>query len=132
MSWYSLLGLSVDSGYGQHAAFFASEQPNWKIQTSEYEESKFDSIKAYASEHANVEDPVKLDLREGSSTSSWGFESGSFDVVFCANLTHIAPWEATTGLLQGSSRTLASRGWLFIYGTYIKRMRLCIFDVPRI
>jgi hypothetical protein len=64
MSRCSLLGLSVDSGYGQHAAFFASEQPNWKIQTSEYEESKFDSIKAYASEHANVEDPVKLDYEK--------------------------------------------------------------------
>eukprot|EP01138_Halocafeteria_seosinensis_P009299 gb/GECG01009503.1/.p1 GENE.gb/GECG01009503.1/~~gb/GECG01009503.1/.p1 ORF type:complete len:173 (+),score=18.99 gb/GECG01009503.1/:1-519(+) len=110
--------LEVCSGYGQHAAYFASEQRNWTIQTSEYEVSKFESIKAYASEHSNVLDPINLDLRSGSSNSSWGYDASSFDVVFCANLTHIAPWEATTGLIQGSSRVLANKGWLFIYGMF--------------
>lgn len=111
------------SGTGQHAAHFAENQPSWKIQTSEYEDSKFPSIEAYARDHENVLNPVELDLRKGSGTSSpWGYNPGEFDVVYCANLTHIAPWEATVGLIEGSSRILRSKRKLIIYGKF-KRNR---------
>jgi hypothetical protein len=43
---------------------------------------------------------------------------GPFDAIFSANLTHIAPWAATEGLIKGAAARLGQGGLLLIYGPF--------------
>eukprot|EP00985_Skeletonema_marinoi_P000125 scaffold35_cov131-Skeletonema_marinoi.AAC.10 len=41
-----------------------------------------------------------------------------FDLVTCINMIHIAPWEATIGLMKCAGKTLRKGGMLLCYGPY--------------
>jgi len=41
-----------------------------------------------------------------------------FDLVTCINMIHIAPWEATIGLMECAGKTLRKGGILMCYGPY--------------
>lgn len=41
-----------------------------------------------------------------------------FDLVTCINMIHIAPWEATLGLMECAAKTLRKGGILMCYGPY--------------
>mmetsp|Transcript_10683 Transcript_10683/g.16258 ORF Transcript_10683/g.16258 Transcript_10683/m.16258 type:complete len:287 (-) Transcript_10683:38-898(-) len=41
-----------------------------------------------------------------------------FDLVTCINMIHIAPWEATIGLMECAGKTLRKGGILLCYGPY--------------
>ena len=43
---------------------------------------------------------------------------GALDVVYCANLIHIAPWTCCVGLLRGAGRHLEPGGLLILYGPF--------------
>ncbi len=43
-----------------------------------------------------------------------------FDLVYCANMLHIAPWACCAGLMQGAARHLAPGGRLVTYGPYLE------------
>lgn len=40
------------------------------------------------------------------------------NAIFAANLTHIAPWAATEGLIEGAAARLGQGGLLLIYGPF--------------
>mmetsp|Transcript_8893 Transcript_8893/g.19048 ORF Transcript_8893/g.19048 Transcript_8893/m.19048 type:complete len:110 (+) Transcript_8893:1-330(+) len=44
--------------------------------------------------------------------------SGYFDLVLCINMIHIAPWEATVGLMECAAQFLRKGGMLVLYGAY--------------
>ena len=46
--------------------------------------------------------------------------SAPWDLVYCANLLHIAPWECCAGLMQGAACSLAPHGLLVTYGPYLE------------
>jgi SAM-dependent methyltransferase len=106
--------LEIASGTGQHMAHFAAALPGsltW--QPSDLSDEFFLSIKAHCKAFSNVKEPVILD----ASSSKWPVQ-GPVAAVIVANLTHIAPWEATLGLISGSSRLLLPGGLLCIYGPF--------------
>ncbi|KAL7541203.1 hypothetical protein ACHAXR_012649 [Thalassiosira sp. AJA248-18] len=41
-----------------------------------------------------------------------------FDLVLCINMIHIAPWEATLGLMECAGKVLRKGGTLMCYGPY--------------
>jgi hypothetical protein len=43
--------------------------------------------------------------------------------VLCINMAHVAPWQATLGLLRGAGRLLRSGGVLYLYGPYKREGR---------
>jgi SAM-dependent methyltransferase len=106
--------LEVASGTGQHAAFFARGLPESTWQPTDRDPADLASIAAWAeAERArNVRPPLRLDVME----ADWGV--GSFDALFCANMIHIAPWEACLGLLRGAGRHLLPGGVLVLYGPF--------------
>ena len=60
----------------------------------------------------NIAPPVDLD----ATWDDWPVAAA--DAVVCINMIHIAPWEATEGLLAGAARVLAPAAPLFLYGPF--------------
>jgi len=114
--------LEIASGTGQHAAAFAAVLPALRWTPSDPSAEARASIDAWRdqAEAANLAASIPLDCLD---ETTW--PAASFDVVFCANMTHISPWSATEGLMRLAGGILrAPGGLLALYGPYIE------VDVP--
>lgn len=115
--------LEIASGTGQHAAWFTAALPQWRWQTSEHEAAALPGIAQWLADStaASQPAPVRIDVCDTAWPSPDAeFIHGQFDLVFCANMLHIAPWACCAGLMQGSSRYLASGGRLVVYGPFLE------------
>lgn len=114
--------LEIASGTGQHVAWFAQQLPQWTWQPTEAQREALHNIalRVVQAELSNVLDPMQLDVR----SEPWfpnAEPAPAFDLIFCANMLHIAPWGAALALLRGSARHLAPGGRLVTYGPYFER-----------
>lgn len=109
--------LEIASGTGQHVTWFASHLPGWTWQPTDYDAEALPAIAERVAQAGlgNVLPPVRLDVTQ----AQWPV-AGPFDLVFCANMLHIAPWEACEGLMAGAARHLAPGGVLVTYGPYFE------------
>ena len=110
--------LEIASGTGQHVAWFAVGMPEWAWQPSDAQPDGFASINAWGTEQGvrNVLLPVVIDVM----AASWLPGQQQFDLIYCANMLHIAPWATCAGLMHGSARHLAPGGRLVTYGPYLE------------
>ena len=110
--------LEIASGTGQHVAWFASDLPGWTWQPSDAQPDGFGSINAWGAEQGmrNVRAPVVVDVM----ASNWLPAPQLFDLIYCANMLHIAPWATCAALMRGSAQHLASGGRLITYGPYLE------------
>ena len=107
--------LEVASGSGQHVAYWAPRSPHVTWIPSDLDPSHRRSIAAWTVNIENVAAPLELD----ATATSWA-EIGPIDLVFCANMIHIAPWEACLGLLARSAEILVPNGTLILYGPFME------------
>ena len=120
--------LELASGTGQHAAWFARHLPGWTWQPSDQHPQGFASIQHHVTQAGvpNVHAPLVLDVCAETwlpADAATG-ELPRFELIFCANMLHIAPWAACGGLMRGAARHLAPQGQLITYGPYFEK------DVP--
>ncbi len=111
------LVLEVAAGAGEHAVFCARAMPGWNWTPSDPDADARASIAAWAKAEAlpNLAPPRAIDV----GAEQWGVEAvAPFDAVVCINMIHIAPWEATLGLMAGAERVLRAGGVLYTYGAY--------------
>ena len=110
--------LEIASGTGQHVAWFAAGLPRWNWQPSDAQSEGFESINAWVLQQAvhNVRAPVLLDVMR----SNWLPADSLFEVIYCANMLHIAPWPTCAALMRGSAQHLAVGGQLITYGPYFE------------
>ena len=110
--------LEIASGTGQHVAWFASGLPGWSWQPSDAQPDGFESINAWGTEQDvhNVRSPVVIDVM----ASNWLPTPQLFDLIYCANMLHIAPWATCAALMHGSAQHLAPGGRLVTYGPYLE------------
>ena len=110
--------LEIASGTGQHAAWFAAGLPGWTWQPSDVQPAGFDSINAWAAAQGvgTVLAPKVLDVM----AAAWLPASHRFDLIYCANMLHIAPWPTCAALMRGSAKHLAPSGRLVTYGPYFE------------
>lgn len=106
------LVLEISSGTGQHAAHLARALPELTFQPTEFDADKHASIVAWTEDLPNVRTPLQLD----ATADPWPCQQA--DAIFCANMIHIAPPQACTGLLHGASRVLDAGARLFVYGPF--------------
>ena len=108
------LVLEIASGSGEHAVHFASTFPALVFQPTDPSEEARASIAAWRQETAlpNMRAPLALDV----TAAPWPINYA--DAVTCINMIHIAPWEATLGLVAGAARIIPPGGLLFLYGPY--------------
>lgn len=108
------LVLEIASGSGEHAVHFASNFPALLFQPTDPGEEARASIAAWRQETTppNMHAPLALDVTD----TPWPIQHA--DAVTCINMIHIAPWEATLGLMLGAARIIPPGGFLFLYGPY--------------
>lgn len=106
--------LEVGSGSGQHAAFFSQQLPGLEWLPSDIDDENLESIRAWRAEidRRNLLEPIRLDV----VSDRWLVDL--VDVVFSANLVHIAPWACCLGLLAGARHHLVKDGLLIMYGPF--------------
>ena len=106
--------LEIASGSGEHIVHFARSLPHLHWQPSDPEPAALASIAAWSAEAAlaNVAPPVMLDV----ISPDWPVARA--DAILCINMIHIAPWEATLGLMSGAGRLLAPGAPLYLYGPF--------------
>ncbi|MDD2713853.1 MAG: DUF938 domain-containing protein [Simplicispira sp.] len=114
--------LEVASGSGQHIAYFAAALPGWTWQPSDAQSDGFASITAWCLEAGvhNVRPPVLLDVLATRWPSAKPAFAMPFDLIYCANMLHIAPWACCAALMQGAARHLTPHGRLVTYGPYLE------------
>ncbi|ABE45274.1 DUF938 domain-containing protein [Polaromonas sp. JS666] len=110
--------LEIASGTGQHVAWFAAGLPHWTWQPTDARPGALDSIAAYVEQQGltQVRPPLLLDVM----APHWLPDDAKFDLIYCANMLHIAPWATCSALMQGSARHLAPGGVLITYGPYLE------------
>lgn len=118
--------LEIASGTGQHAAWLASHLPGWTWQPTDIGTDAFRSIRHYAQQAGatRVLPAQVLDVCADVWLPGRGTADAAplqFDLIFCANMLHIAPWAACAGLMQGAARHLAPDGVLVTYGPYLEK-----------
>jgi SAM-dependent methyltransferase len=106
--------LEIASGTGQHAQHFASAQPGWTWQPSDVDPAALPAIDARCQGLANVRPALRLDV----CATPWPVEPARFDVLYCANMVHAAPWAVCPALMRGAARHLRDGGRLLLYGPY--------------
>ena len=114
--------LEIASGTGQHAAWFTAALPQWSWQSSDFDAMALPGIGQWLAQAGGGAQPapVRIDVRDASWPSGAAEFSEPFDLVYCANMLHIAPWPCCAGLMQGSARYLAPQARLVLYGPYLE------------
>lgn len=113
--------LEIASGTGQHVAYFAPFFQNIMWQPSDIDQRCIESIKLHISNCnlTNVRLPIYLDISQPVEYFPKEICQSRFDVIYCANMIHIAPWSCTLGLFAAAGRMLQQEGGLLItYGPY--------------
>jgi SAM-dependent methyltransferase len=110
--------LEIASGTGQHVAWFAAHLPHWQWQPTDADARMLPSIDARVREARllNVQPARMLDVLQ----QPWPLGDAQYDLVYCANMLHIAPPACGDALMQGAARHLAPGGMLVTYGPYLE------------
>lgn len=113
--------LELPCGTGEHAVHLADALGVARWWPADLDDDALRSTLAHGleaqarGEARAVSSPLRLDA---ASPVWWGVPEGAFDLVFSANLIHIAPWDAGCGLLEGAARALKGGGHLALYGPF--------------
>lgn len=106
--------LEIAAATGQHAVHFAPHFPNYSFQPSDIDEKHLATLikRQFVANVPNLKPPVRLDVID----DLWPLHAA--DIIYCANMIHIAPWEVSVGLFRGAGRLLTSGKMLITYGPY--------------
>lgn len=114
--------LEIASGSGQHGPYFTNALPNLTWWPTDINPAALASIQAWTEHLAatSVKPPQQLDVtgqawRNGGGFADWPV---AFDGILSMNMIHIAPYEATTGLIEGAAKHLLKTGKLMLYGPF--------------
>lgn len=118
--------LEIASGTGQHVIWFAQHLPGWTWLPTDQRDTHFTDIEAHIQAHiqtsvaevlqGRVEAPRLLDVQQ----EPWPLDGALYDLIYCANLLHIAPWACCAALMRGAARHLTPGGRLVTYGPYLE------------
>ena len=108
--------LEIASGTGEHALWMARTLPQVTWAPSEAALEGLAAIEDWRALCPDLTERVLPPAQIDAARPPW--PGSPVDAVFTANLTHIAPWSATEGLIEGAAARLKPGGILLIYGPF--------------
>lgn len=108
--------LEIASGTGEHALACAAARPDIIWTPSDPDAASRASADAWAVD-AGGRIAACLDI--DVTRPDWTMALEPVDTIFCANMVHIAPWEAAEGLFAGAASLLKPGGRLHLYGPFL-------------
>ena len=109
--------LEIACGTGQHAAFFPTELKVASWTPTDFDPVCVNSTKCWTNDLKNVNEPQQLDASK--PVSEWKcVNEKKFDLVYCANCIHIAPFAVCQGILAGAGSLLNDGKFLVFYGPF--------------
>lgn len=114
--------LEIASGTGEHGAHIIEAASDLIWTYSDIDAASQDSQRAWrdTATHDRLRGPLTLD----TTHDAWAEAAGPFDGMFCANMIHIAPFEAAQGLIAGAGRLLRPGGRLMLYGPFARHAEI--------
>lgn len=107
--------IEIASGTGEHALAIVTSRPDLDWTPSEPDAQSRASVDSWAKDAGGrIRTCLDLDV----TAPGWGADLGPFHALVCANMIHIAPWQATEGLFEGAARLLSSQGLVCFYGPF--------------
>jgi SAM-dependent methyltransferase len=108
------LVLEIASGTGQHALHFSRALPRLRFQPTDIDPDHLVTLaeRQRLAGQPNLLPPLKLDV----TAEDWSVLRA--DVIYNANMVHIAPSSVILGLFRGAARALAPGARLITYGPY--------------
>ena len=114
--------LEIASGTGQHIVKLASALPLLDWQPSDVDEARIRSINCWSDDQhlTNLKPPCLLD----ATSKDWSAEHHSQDLILVVNLLHLISKKETKILVKEMSKAMASKGFLIIYGPFMRNGKL--------
>jgi len=109
--------LEIASGSGEHGAHMCAIRPDIIWQPSDPNAESRASQDDWAKDSKGQMLPS---LNINTTQMGWSDALPSFDVIYCANMIHIAPWEAAVGLVSGARKLLNLGSKFILYGPFIE------------
>ena len=115
--------LEIASGTGEHAYHMCALRPDILWQTSDPDPESRASQTGWAVDcrtngAGNMLAPLNIDVCQPGWAAA--LPEPSYDMLYCANMIHIAPWEACTGMVGGAKGLLKSGGLMALYGPFLE------------
>ena len=109
--------LEIASGTGEHGAYMCGLRPDISWQPSDPNAESRISQNDWAMEcDGRLLPSLDIDTIE----PDWTDGLSGFDVIYCANMIHIAPWEAAVGLVSGAKKLLGENAKFILYGPFLE------------
>lgn len=109
--------LEIASGTGEHGAYMCSLRPDITWQPSDPNAESRASQNDWALDCAGR---MLASLEIDTTRPDWTKNLSGFNVIYCANMIHIAPWEATLGLVNGAGKLLGKGAVFILYGPFLE------------
>jgi len=109
--------LEIASGTGEHGAYMCGLRPDIIWQPSDPNAESRASQDSWASEYGGRMGPsLSIDTMQ----PNWADYLPEYNVIYCANMIHIAPWEAALGLVSGAGKILSKASKFILYGPFLE------------
>ncbi|MGB0906462.1 MAG: DUF938 domain-containing protein [Maricaulaceae bacterium] len=109
--------LEIASGTGEHAVHMCMQRRDLWWQPSDPNLEARQSQNAWANKCAGQ---IGTSLNIDVTKAAWETHVENASVIFCSNMIHIAPWEATLGLAKGAGELLGPDGIVVLYGPFLE------------
>jgi len=109
--------LEIASGSGEHGVHMCSLRRDIIWQPSDLDAVSRASQDDWAQESKGQ---ILTALPINTMDADWWSELEKVDAMFCANMIHIAPWEAACGLAKGAKHILKTNRHVIIYGPFLE------------
>ncbi|MEO1552951.1 MAG: DUF938 domain-containing protein [Pseudomonadota bacterium] len=112
--------LEIASGTGEHGVHMTAAIPKLEWTYSDIDPASQASQTAWRAHvgHDRLKGPLTVDTTDPDWSDAE--RASPWEGLFCANMIHIAPFQAAEGLLAGAGRLLAPRGRLMLYGPFAR------------
>jgi len=107
--------LEIAAGTGEHGAYMCGLRPDITWQPTDPNAQSRESQNDWAKDCGGRMLPsLSLDTTQ----PNWAQQLPHYDVIYCANMIHIAPWEAALGMVDGARHLLKTGSKFILYGPF--------------